>query len=76
MLLQKLEKLEKENNGLTINFENQRPFNIKEMQRFFMSEDIESEKIKAEREEMKEEAHNLELKENYEQDEEYEESED
>lgn len=40
-----------------------------------MSEDTESEKIKAEREEMKEEAHNLELKENYEQDEEYEESE-
>ena len=41
-----------------------------------MSEEKESEKIKAEREEMIEEAHQLELKEAYEQDEEYEESED
>lgn len=41
-----------------------------------MSEDTEDEKIKAEREEMKEEAHQLDLKEGYEQDEEYEESED
>lgn len=41
-----------------------------------MSEEKKSEKIKAEREEMIEEAHQLELKEGYEQDEEYEESED
>ena len=40
-----------------------------------MSEDKKIEKIKAEREEMMEEAHQLELKEGYEQDEEYEESE-
>ena len=40
-----------------------------------MSEDKESEKIKAEREEMKEEGHELDLKEGYEQDEKYEESE-
>jgi len=40
-----------------------------------MSEDEEAEKINAEREEMIEEAHQLELKESYEQDEEYEESE-
>lgn len=40
-----------------------------------MSEDKKAEKIKAEREEMMEEAHQLELKEGYEQDEEYEESE-
>ncbi|WP_256438677.1 hypothetical protein [Nitrosopumilus sp. K4] len=43
-----------------------------------MSEDNETEKAqkKAEQEEMKEEAHQLELKSNYESDEEYEESED
>ena len=41
-----------------------------------MSEEEKTEKIKAEREEMVEEAHQLELKEGYEQDEEYEESED
>ncbi len=41
-----------------------------------MSEDKEAEKKKAEREEMIEEAHQLDLKEGYEQDEEYEESED
>lgn len=41
-----------------------------------MSEEKKDEKIKAEREEMMEEAHQLELKEGYEQDEEYEESED
>ena len=41
-----------------------------------MSEDEEAEKIKAEREEMIEEAHQLELKDAYEQDEEYEESDD
>ncbi len=40
-----------------------------------MSNEKESEKIKAEHEEMKEEGHQLELKEGYEQDEEYEESE-
>ena len=40
-----------------------------------MIEDKKAEKIKAEREEMMEEAHQLELKEGYEQDEEYEESE-
>jgi hypothetical protein len=40
-----------------------------------MSDDTESEKIKAEREEMKEEAHQLDLKDAYEKDEEYEESE-
>jgi hypothetical protein len=39
-----------------------------------MSEDTESEKIKAEQEEMKEEGHEMDLKEGYEQDEEYEES--
>ncbi|MDH3677257.1 MAG: hypothetical protein OEQ12_03040 [Nitrosopumilus sp.] len=39
-----------------------------------MSKDTESEKIKAEHEEMKEEGHQLELKEGYEQDEEYEEA--
>lgn len=60
----------------TINNENQYPVNIKELYTLFMSEDTESEKIKAEREEMKEESHQIELKENYEQDEEYEESED
>ena len=42
----------------------------------FMSEEEDSDKIKAEREEMLEEAHQLELKEAYEQDEEYEESDD
>ena len=41
-----------------------------------MSNDKESEKIKAEQEEMKEEVHELDLKEGYESDEEYEESED
>jgi len=41
-----------------------------------MSEEEKTEKIKAEREEMVEEAHQLELKEGYEQDEEYEESKD
>ena len=41
----------------------------------FMSENSEKEKIKAEQEEMKEEVHQLELKDGYEQDEEYEESE-
>ena len=41
-----------------------------------MSDDIESKKIKAKQEEMKEEAHQLELKEGYEKDEKYEESED
>ena len=41
-----------------------------------MSEEKDSEKIKTEREEMVEEAHQLDLKEGYEQDEEYEESED
>ena len=41
-----------------------------------MSDEKEAEKIKAEREEMKEEAHQLDLQEGYEQDEEYEESED
>jgi len=40
-----------------------------------MSDDKKSEKIKAEHEEMKEEGHQLDLKEGYEQDEEYEESE-
>ncbi len=40
-----------------------------------MSEDKKSEKIKAEHEEMKEEGHQLDLKEGYEQDEEYEKSE-
>lgn len=40
-----------------------------------MSDDKESEKIKAEHEEMKEESHQLDLKEGYEKDEEYEESE-
>ena len=41
-----------------------------------MSENEDKEKIKTEREEMMEEVHKLELKEAYEQDEEYEESED
>ncbi len=40
-----------------------------------MSDDKKSEKIKTEHEEMKEEGHQLDLKEGYEQDEEYEESE-
>ena len=40
-----------------------------------MSDNNESEKIKAEHEEMKEEGHQIELKDGYEQDEEYEESE-
>lgn len=40
-----------------------------------MSDERKNEKIKAEREEMKEESHQLDLKEGYEQDEEYEESE-
>ena len=41
-----------------------------------MSEDSKSEKIKAEQEEMKEESHEMDLKEGYESDEKYEESED
>ena len=41
-----------------------------------MSENSESEKIKAEQEEMKEESHEMDLKEGYEQDEEYEDSKD
>ena len=41
-----------------------------------MNEDRKSEKIKAEQEEMKEEQHQLDLKEGYEKDEKYEESED
>ena len=41
-----------------------------------MSKDSTDEKIKSEQEEMKEEVHQLELKEGYEQDEEYDESED
>jgi hypothetical protein len=41
-----------------------------------MSEDNKSEKIKAEQEEMKEESHQLDLKEGYEKDEDYEKSED
>ena len=41
----------------------------------FMSEETEKEVKKIEQEEMKEEEHNLELKEGYEQDEKYEESE-
>jgi len=39
-----------------------------------MIDDTESEKIKAEQEEMKEEGHELDLKDGYEQDEEYEEN--
>ena len=42
----------------------------------FMSEETEKEMKELKREEMREEEHNLELKEGYEQDEEYEESED
>jgi len=60
---------------INIKFENYKPVNIPEVAKFFMSEDKKDEKIKAEREEMMEEAHQLELKEGYEQDEEYEESE-
>ena len=41
-----------------------------------MSDDKKSEKIKAEQEEMKEETHQLDLKEGYEQDEEYDKSKD
>ena len=41
-----------------------------------MSEDIDKELKKQDQEEMREEAHQLELKEGYEQDEEYEESDD
>jgi len=60
---------------INIKFENYKPVNIPEIVKFLMSEDKKAEKIKAEREEMMEEAHQLELKEGYEQDEEYEESE-
>lgn len=60
---------------INIKFENYKPVNIPEIIKFLMSEDKKAEKIKAEREEMMEEAHQLELKEGYEQDEEYEESE-
>jgi hypothetical protein len=42
---------------------------------YFMSEETEKEVKKIEQEEMKDEEHNLELKEGYEQDEKYEESE-
>lgn len=56
--------------------ENNTPVNILENTTFPMSEEKKSEKIKTEREEMLEESHQLELKEGYEQDEEYEESED
>jgi hypothetical protein len=59
-----------------INFENQKSVNILESQIIFMTEDSKSEKIKAEQDEMKEEQHQLDLKEGYEKDEEYEESED
>ena len=61
--------------SINIKFENYKPVNIPEIIKFLMSEDKKAEKIKAEREEMMEEAHQLELKEGYEQDEEYEESE-
>jgi len=61
--------------SINIKSENYKPVNILEIVKFFMSEDKKAEKIKAEREEMMEEAHQLELKEGYEQDEEYEESE-
>ena len=58
-----------------IKYENQKPVNILETHTIIMSEDSKSEKIKTEQEEMKEEQHQLDLKEGYEKDEEYEESE-
>ena len=61
---------------MVIKYENQNSFNIIESKILVMSNDTESENIKAEQEEMKEEGHQLELKEGYEQDEEYEEDED
>ncbi len=59
-----------------IKYENQKAVNILESQIILMSEDNKSEKIKAEQEEMKEESHQLDLKEGYEKDEDYEKSED
>jgi hypothetical protein len=59
-----------------IKYENQKPVNISELPIILMNEDRKSEKIKAEQEEMKEEQHQLDLKEGYEKDEEYEKSED
>jgi hypothetical protein len=73
--MQKLEKLEKENSRHDIKYGNQYPVNILDMSIKNMSDDSESEKIKPEHEEMKEEGHQIELKDGYEQDEEYEESE-
>ena len=70
----KKEKLKKEHRSLAIKYENQKSVNILESQIMFMDEDNESEKIKTEQEEMKEESHQIDLKEGYEQDEEYEES--
>jgi hypothetical protein len=70
----KKEKPKKGHRSLAIKYENQKPVNILESQIMFMDEDNESEKIKTEQEEMKEESHQIDLKEGYEQDEEYEES--
>lgn len=70
----KKEKPKKEHRSLAIKYENQKPVNILESQIMVMDEDNESEKIKTEQEEMKEESHQIDLKEGYEQDEEYEES--
>ena len=70
------ERQKKEVCHFNIKNENHKPVNIPHMERQSMSEDKDAEKKKAEREEMIEEAHQLELKDGYEQDEEYEESED
>lgn len=68
-------KTKHQNCNSNIKCENQKVVNILGSIVKIMSEDGENEKIKAEREEMKEESHQLDLKEGYEQDEEYEESE-
>jgi hypothetical protein len=70
----KKEKPKKGHRSLAIKYEIQKPVNILESQIMFMDEDNESGKIKTEQEEMKEESHQIDLKEGYEQDEEYEES--
>ena len=65
--------------GIQVKFEKLHPTGTGDARFRFTLEkapDSEAEKIKAEREEMKEEAHQLDLKDGYEQDEEYEESED
>ncbi|MDH3853584.1 MAG: hypothetical protein OES23_03945 [Nitrosopumilus sp.] len=61
---------------MNIKLENYNFTNILDYMKRIMSKESEKELKKLDHEEMKEESHQLELKENYEQDEEYNESED